>query len=56
MHSQFAHAFANGSAIAEIARFDLPHANTDARLSHLVANVGKPDRDGLRAIWLLITN
>ncbi len=54
MDAQLDNAFANGIAVAEIARFDLPQPNAYARRSDLVAKGGKPVAEGLPAVFALI--
>ena len=56
MHAQLADAFAHRFAVTEVARFDLSQADTDSRLSNLVANVVEPIRERFVAIGLLVTD
>jgi hypothetical protein len=42
MDSEFENAFANGSVIAKISGFELPHPVEDSRLRLLVTQTGKP--------------
>ena len=55
-NAQFDDALANRYAIAIVARLELPQADTNAGLGHLVAHGFQPFREGFASVFALIPN
>ena len=55
MDSQFADAFSNGLAVAEVAGLHLPQADPDARLRKFVAQAVEPIGKRLASIFPAVT-